>query len=212
MTSEQPTYRVVRLYIENGSILCHEFGVPGATRGVLWLGSARDGLDSPGRDLFDRFAMDLTHQGITSLRLRYREPGNLESCVEDALVGIQFLLQNGVESLVLIGYSQGGAVAIEAGAAVPDAVKGVAVVASQSFGTSAVNRLPPRPLLIVQGENDQIVPADCATYIYDRAGEPKQLTLIPGADHTFTKHPDELRTALEDFIQSCLGGKRARTA
>lgn len=212
VTSEQPTYRVVRLFIENGSILGHEFGAPGSAHGVIWLGSARGGLDSPARDLFDRLATDLTRQGITSLRLRYREPGNLESCVEDALIGIQFLLQNGTRSTVLVGYSQGGAVAIEAGASTPDAVSGVAVVASQSFGTGAADRLSPRPLLIVQGEDDQIVPADCATYIYDRAREPKQLVLIPGADHTFNKHSEELRNVLESFIQSSFRGKQARTA
>lgn len=203
---------MVRLFIENGSILGHEFSAPGSTRGVIWLGSARGGLDSPAHDLFGRLATDLTRQGITSLRLRYREPANLECCVEDALIGIQFLLQNGVESVVLVGYSQGGAVAIETGTAVPESVKGVALVASQSYGTSAVDRLSPRPLLIVQGADDQVVPADCATYIYDRAGEPKQLAIIPGADHTFAKHADELRNLLESFIHSCFGVKRAQAA
>ncbi|HEX5416162.1 MAG TPA: dienelactone hydrolase family protein [Chloroflexota bacterium] len=212
MTSEQSSYRVVRLYLENGSILAHEFAAPGSVHGVIWLGSARGGLDSPARDLFDHLATNLTRQGITSLRLRYRTPEDLDHCVEDALVGIQFLTQNGIQGVVLVGYSQGGAVAIEAGASAPDAVIGIAVVASQSFGTGAVNRLAPRPILIVQGENDQVVPADCANYIYDKAQEPKQLVVIPGADHTFNTSATELGNVLESFVQECFRGKQANAA
>ncbi len=39
------------------------------------------------------------------------------------------------------------------------------------------------PLLIIQGEADSIVPPGMAQRLYQAAGEPKSLSLIPGADH-----------------------------
>jgi hypothetical protein len=39
------------------------------------------------------------------------------------------------------------------------------------------------PLLIIQGEADNIVPPAMARRLFDRANEPKTFALIPGADH-----------------------------
>jgi len=46
-----------------------------------------------------------------------------------------------------------------------------------------VARITPRPLLIVGGESDHTVPASMAQALFRAAGEPKQLYVIPGADH-----------------------------
>ncbi|AGL03068.1 alpha/beta hydrolase [Desulfoscipio gibsoniae] len=49
-------------------------------------------------------------------------------------------------------------------------------------------QIAPRPLLIIQGEKDEVVdPAD-ASLIYHGAGQPKELLYIPGADHRFSRH------------------------
>ncbi|MDT8900885.1 alpha/beta hydrolase [Anaeroselena agilis] len=42
-----------------------------------------------------------------------------------------------------------------------------------------------RPLLVVHGENDEIVPCRQAAVIFGQAGEPKSMAVIPGADHRF---------------------------
>ncbi|MFN8489680.1 MAG: alpha/beta fold hydrolase [Caldilineaceae bacterium] len=44
-------------------------------------------------------------------------------------------------------------------------------------------RIAPRPLLIVHGENDLLVPVDEARQLYQHAGEPCRLEIMPGLDH-----------------------------
>jgi uncharacterized protein len=46
-----------------------------------------------------------------------------------------------------------------------------------------VARIAPRPLLIVTGTNDHVVPPAFARALYDAAREPKQLWVVPGAKH-----------------------------
>lgn len=48
--------------------------------------------------------------------------------------------------------------------------------------------ITPRPLLIIHGSNDEVVPAGNAQAIFNAAGPPKKLKFIPGADHQFTGH------------------------
>ncbi len=41
-------------------------------------------------------------------------------------------------------------------------------------------------LLVIHGESDELVPPAHAQELYQLAQEPKQLTMVPGADHTFS--------------------------
>ncbi|MCD6443914.1 alpha/beta hydrolase [Candidatus Bathyarchaeota archaeon] len=52
---------------------------------------------------------------------------------------------------------------------------------------SAVSKISPRPLLIVHGTEDQVVPPSHAERLYKTAGEPKSLFMVEGADHTFSR-------------------------
>ena len=45
------------------------------------------------------------------------------------------------------------------------------------------SRIAPRPLLVIGGESDHTVPAKMAEALFRAAREPKQLYVIPGADH-----------------------------
>lgn len=46
-----------------------------------------------------------------------------------------------------------------------------------------IGRIAPRPLLLVHGEKDRVIPVDNAHALYAAAGEPKRLELYPDADH-----------------------------
>ena len=46
-----------------------------------------------------------------------------------------------------------------------------------------VSRIAPRPLFILQGTEDRIVPAEMAEKLCAAAHEPKTLWLVEGADH-----------------------------
>lgn len=55
--------------------------------------------------------------------------------------------------------------------------------------------IAPRPLLIIHGTLDSIVPAAMGRELFERAGEPKELWLIEGANHTaaIEAAPEEFR-------------------
>jgi dipeptidyl aminopeptidase/acylaminoacyl peptidase len=55
-------------------------------------------------------------------------------------------------------------------------------------------KISPRPLLIIHGSADPVVPIQHARMLYDKAGEPKKLIIIEGAGHTFSGR------ALEDKV------------
>ncbi len=46
-----------------------------------------------------------------------------------------------------------------------------------------VDRISPRPLLLVHGDADELVPVEHARRLYKKAEEPKELKIIPGAQH-----------------------------
>ena len=43
--------------------------------------------------------------------------------------------------------------------------------------------IAPTPILIIAGEGDKLIPADNGRKLFAAAGEPKELWIIPGADH-----------------------------
>jgi pimeloyl-ACP methyl ester carboxylesterase len=199
LTLQPARYRLVRLYAEEGNIVCRYYDARRATAAVLWLGGVGGGFDSPAHGLFDHLAVELLDRGISSLRVRYRHSHDLASSVEDALIALEFLAQRNVERVALVGHSFGGAVAIESGAADLN-VAAVAALASQSFGTGGVSRISPRPLLLVAGDRDTILPPECSVYIYERALEPKQLVVLPGAGHCFDEVVPQLHQLLDSWL------------
>ncbi|NPV29575.1 MAG: alpha/beta hydrolase [Firmicutes bacterium] len=54
-----------------------------------------------------------------------------------------------------------------------------------------VAEISPRPLLIVHGEADELVPVAEAEALFRAAGEPKELFLIPGGDHHLSSHQEQ---------------------
>ena len=103
--------------------------------------------------------------------------------------------------MVLVGHSFGGAIAIGAGALLgPDAV-GVVALSTQVPGTEHVEQLAGRPLLLVHGESDGVLPDLCSRNVYQRAAEPKELVLLPGDGHLLDGSPDALATRVIGFIR-----------
>jgi dipeptidyl aminopeptidase/acylaminoacyl peptidase len=59
-----------------------------------------------------------------------------------------------------------------------------------------VSRISPRPLLIIHGDNDDLVPLEHARILYQQAGEPKELAVIPGAGHRLRTEPKAIDAVL----------------
>ena len=59
-----------------------------------------------------------------------------------------------------------------------------------------VHKIAPRPLLIVHGDSDQTVPLSHAWELYNRAEEPKDISIIPGAEHRLRLSEPAMNAAL----------------
>jgi pimeloyl-ACP methyl ester carboxylesterase len=199
-----------------GLVLCTDRGdiqallhaSPEAQHGVNWVGGARGGFGRPGHGAYARLADALRQEKIASLRLCYRHPNVLPECALDVLAGMAALQQSGVQHVVLIGHSFGGAVVITAGA-VHEHVVGVVALAPQTYGARLAGQLAPRPLLVVHGKADTRLPYTCGVQIYDWAREPKQLVLFEGAEHRLDECAAELDQLLTQWIPAtlcCAGG------
>jgi uncharacterized protein len=64
----------------------------------------------------------------------------------------------------------------------------------------AIARISPVPVLIVQGEEDTIVPASHAVALYAAAGEPKALWLVPKAGHIGAFRSLQYRRRLVEYL------------
>ena len=53
-------------------------------------------------------------------------------------------------------------------------------------------RISPRPLLLIHGTADEVVPLEDARLLFAAAAEQKELVLLQGADHRFSKHAREV--------------------
>lgn len=167
--------------------------------GVIWVCGALGGFDGPSFAIFTVLSHELTDEGISSLRLNYRFPGDFDECVFDVLVAIRFLEQQGVNTVALVGHSFGGAVVIMAGTMSPR-VKAVVGLSSQTFGAHCVNELSPRPLLLIHGSRDRNLPAICSQHIYEWAREPKELVIYNGSGHFLRECKEELHDLLKSWL------------
>jgi pimeloyl-ACP methyl ester carboxylesterase len=80
-----------------------------------------------------------------------------------------------------------------------------------------VDRISPRPLLVIHGDRNGLHKPEEAQRLHDRAREPKQLVLLEGAGHTewmFDDHPTYQRVAglLVDFLGAALGAAQPAAA
>jgi len=69
----------------------------------------------------------------------------------------------------------------------------------RGFGTISpikwVDKISPHPLLLVHGDADELIPLEHARRLYQKAKEPKELKIIPGA-----KHKMRLEEAAMDLV------------
>lgn len=152
-----------------------------------------------------RAAKALQSVGLAVLRFNFRGVGRSEGVHDDG-IGEQDDVRAALDQmherfagqpLVLGGFSFGAAMALRV-AARDDRVRAVLVLgfpssmstALQSFGARG------RPLLFVQGERDTLGPAAALSETVCALPEPRQLVIVPAADHFFTGHLDVLQDAV----------------
>ena len=171
--------------------------------GVVWAAGARGGFDGPANGLYRDLAVRLAAHGAASLRVDYRYPANLDESTLDVLAAVWHMAALGYTRVALVGHSFGGGVVISTSRYTTHA-RGVAALASQTMGAEDAALLGNRPLLVVHGEADVVLPLVNAETIIDWASGPKQLVTYPGAGHGLRECADELRTLLEDWLTHLL--------
>ena len=187
------------LHTTRGDILAAYHQAPQPHAAVVWVWGARGGLEGPADGIYATLAEELLPQGITSLRLDYRNPNAFSESVMDTLAGVSLLKGLGYSSIALVGHSFGGAVVISA-APFSEQVKTVIALSSQTYGAQKVSMVSPRHLLLVHGEDDERLSPDCSRNIYQWAKEPKELVLYPGAGHGLRQCKDELHDLLKGWL------------
>lgn len=71
--------------------------------------------------------------------------------------------------------------------------------------TDCAARIPPRPLLVVHGERDELVPPHEAEVIRGAAASSSRLHLIPEADHRFSTGVETVWELCRDWLGKSLG-------
>lgn len=65
---------------------------------------------------------------------------------------------------------------------------------------SCASLVSPRPVLVIQGTRDEVVPPAEAAAIFSSAGHPRDLILVEGADHQFSAHHREVWAIFMDWL------------
>ncbi len=183
--------------------------VPDSKRGVILVGGIGGDWDTPADALYPKLGMELTHTGITVMRVRYRDPHDLTGSVHDSVAGCNYLQGLGISTLGLVGHSMGGAVVIQS-ALRNEAVRAVVALSTQTYGAQAVDKLGDRcAILLIHGRNDSVLPPTCSKHVHSLAHEPRKLVIYNGADHSLDSVSDMVKSEVLQWFSHYL---RAKTA
>lgn len=197
-------YRPVELATPRGPLELRWYDASRATCAVAYVGGVGGGWDTPARGLYPRLCAELTEDGVSGLRVRFRESRQLAECVYDLLAGIAFLEEQHIPRIGVVGHSLGGAVAIQA--AVGARAEVVVTLATQSNGTQVVADLPADcALLLIHGAEDLVLSPSASRDVYELAHEPKDLRIMPFAGHALKESAEEVHAETVAWLREWLG-------
>jgi pimeloyl-ACP methyl ester carboxylesterase len=182
---------------------CRYYYAEGAKKAVILVGGIGGGWDTPARGLYPQLCQKLVNnETIRSLRVQYRYPRDLDESITDVIAGIKFLEHAGIQSVGLVGHSFGGAVVIKAAVAVPNIVKTVVTLSTQSYATvEAVSQLRQGcSILLIHGTDDDILWPSCSSYVYDKANNPKKIILYDGAKHGLEESAEQVHQVVYQWL------------
>lgn len=199
----------VEMYSLGGllTLLWHGRGL--SDRVAIMVGGAMGGLLGPAEGLYPDLASGLVEQDVSAVRVGYRTPNDLESCVHDVVAVAELAVRGGAERVVLMGHSFGGAVAVRAGISLGPYVAGVVALSTQSAGCEVADQLRPTPFVLYHGDRDELLPVAASEVVAQLGGG--ELTVIEGTGHLLTEAGPTLRAELGAWIPERLDD-HARTA
>lgn len=150
--------------------------------------------------------------GFPVLRFNFRGVGssagehdNGRGEVADTRVALDYLSERFSAPILFTGFSFGAAIGLRAAVPHPRVkaliALGTPVSADGREYSYALLGESKQPKLLLSGGADQFASPAQLAEIFDKAAEPKRLVLIPGADHFFTGHLEEMRDTLAGWVR-----------
>ena len=170
----------------------------GMHKGVIMLGDTTGGFDGPS-SVYNKLAEDMFTHDIASLRLDYRLPGDCVQCGIDTLLGVQYLDDEAIHDIAIIGWSFGGAVALAAGSVARN-VQGIAAISTMDVADCCLRRLKSKSVLLIHGEMDRISPIDVSRCIYASSCEPRRFIAYPDTGHDLQEETSRLYSDLKSWV------------
>lgn len=177
---------------------------------VILLSGAPGGMTGPSEmwpSLANRVAN--SDDGILVLRLNYRYTAQIKYCIADVKTAMKCLEDRySITHFILVGWSFGGALVSAMGGS-DERVIACAMAASQKAGTEGVQTMAPRPLLLVHGKSDQTMRYSASQELFEEYGKEgeRELKLIDGEDHEFSRYTGEVEEMLCTFIMKHASGE-----
>ena len=191
--------RHVEVYTMTGLLTLLWHGEPDMEGVVLMCGGAMGGMLGPAGGLYHDLGTRFAKDGIATIRVGYRQPNDLRTCVHDLVAAAELAARHGGKRFVTAGHSFGGAVAIRAGIVLGDDCAGVVTLSTQSAGCEDAGRLGVTPLLLLHGERDELLPPETSYMVQALAGT-GEVVILPGTGHLLTEAGDGLRDRLGAWI------------
>ncbi len=215
-----PRLRHVEIYTASGLVTFLWHGSADAENVVLMGGGAMGGLLGPSNGFYQDLGVALTSNpdaNTAVIRVGYRRPNDLPSCIGDVAAAGMLAERNGAQRFITVGHSFGGAVAIGAAldpSPIAESVVGVVTLATQSAGCENAAGLVGRPMLMLHGDADEILPAWSSEIVKEIAGGYAELRILHGAGHLLSENgADEvLRSAIPPWIVQTFTRASARSS
>lgn len=145
--------------------------------------------------------------GMSAVRFNFRGVGRSAGEhadglgeTDDALAVIDWARGRWPDTRVaLAGFSFGGAVAIRA-AAVSNPARLITVAPAVDRVHVPIDRLPRCPWLVIQGDQDEVVPPSAVRDWIEQLPNPPELQLLPGVGHYFHGRLNELKGVVTAWL------------
>lgn len=153
----------------------------------------------------------LVREGIGALRFNFRGVGRSQGRFgdgigerDDAIAALAYLRRReGVDpaKVGIVGYSFGAAVAL---VAADEHLAALAAISPPNFGRGTPPLTIRCPTLLITGDRDDVAPPAQLTTLARTIGPQCQVALMPGADHFWWGHEEELAQAVARFLHDSL--------
>jgi len=133
----------------------------------------------------------------------------------DTRVALDYLSTRFNLPIIFAGFSFGAGIGVRAAVAHPRVAGliliGAPVNAAGRQYTYEVLEADSHPKLMISGDRDQFTTPEQLQQIFSKAGEPKRLVVVPGADHFFSGHLDALGNAVSSWLNEITEGQTNAT-